>query len=121
MFKFLAKFIFSFFSNALSLIAILYFIDGVEILGGAEEFLKVVIFLTLANIFLRPIFRAALSPIILLTFGLGAIVVNVLTLYLVDFFSESIHISGLKPLFYATLIIVGVNTLISFSAHKIYK
>ncbi len=73
------------------------------------------------NIFIKPILKFILSPVIVLTFGLGVVLVNALTLYFLDFFMANIAVSGLKPLFYATLIISLINLLIGFSAKRIYK
>jgi len=52
---------------------------------------------------------------------LGIILVNALTLYLLDFLSEGVNIEGLTALLYATLIIGLINIAISFSAKNLYK
>jgi putative membrane protein len=121
MLKFFSRLIFSFFSNFVALLAAGYFVKGFEITPDLINFSLVAGVFTLINVFIRPILKLILSPVIVLTFGLGVILVNALTLYLLDFFLADIAISGLKPLFYATLIISLINILIGFSAKRVYK
>ncbi len=119
--KFISHIIFSFFSNSAALLAAGYFVKGFEISPGLPNFFIVASIFTLMNIFIRPILKLILSPIIILTFGLGIFLVNVLTLYLLDFFSANITITGLNSLLYSTLIITLINILINFSAKGTYK
>ncbi len=121
MLKFFSRLIFSFFSNFVALLAASYFIKGFEITSDPINFSLVAGVFTLINIFIKPILKFILSPVIVLTFGLGVVLVNALTLYFLDFFMANIAVSGLKPLFYATLIISLINLLIGFSAKRIYK
>jgi putative membrane protein len=121
MLKFFSRLIFSFFSNFVALLTAGYFVKGFEITPDLINFSLVAGVFTLINVFIRPILKFILSPVIVLTFGLGVILVNALTLYLLDFFLADIVISGLKPLFYATLIISLINILIGFSAKRVYK
>lgn len=119
--KFIGRLVFHFFSNLVAFLAAVYFIQGIEIAPNAFSFFLVAGVFTLINIFIRPILKLILSPIIILTLGLGIFLVNALMLYLLDIFLTDIAITGLKPLFYATLIISAINILMSFSAKRIYK
>lgn len=119
--KFIAKITFSFFSNLIALWIAVNFVKGFEIVFDFRNFALVAAIFTLINIFVRPILKFVLSPIIILTFGLGIILVNALMLYLLDILLINITIEGLEPLIYATLIISAVNILINFSAKKLYK
>ena len=119
--KFLAKLIFFLFSNLMALLLVDYFVEGVNIIPGFINFLTAAAILTLINIFIRPLIKLVLTPIIILTLGLGIILVNALTLYILDFFSNEITIIGITALIYATLIVSAVNILINFSAKRIYK
>lgn len=118
---FLARLIFYFFSNLIALFAVVYFIKGFEVSPGFNNFLLVAAVLTLINVFFRPILKLILTPVIVLTFGLGIFLVNALMLYLLDKLLINITITGIVPLIYATLIISLVNLIINFSAKKIYK
>lgn len=119
--KLIAKLIFFFFSNLVALLAVDYFIAGFEIAPGLISYLTSAAILTLINVFIRPVIKLVLTPIIFLTLGLGIILVNALTLYLLDFFSHQITIIGITALVYATLIVSVINIVINFSAKRLYK
>jgi|SRR3989344_2518307 len=121
MIKFLARLIFSFFSNLIALFIVDYFITGFQVGGDSLSFLIIAAILTLLNAFVRPILRLILTPIIILTFGLGIIAVNALIIYLLDILMVNITITGLVPLVYGTLVISLINMAINFSAKKVYK
>ena len=121
MVKFISRLIFHFFTNFIALLATTYFIKEFEVVPDLASFSLVAGVFTLINVFIRPILKLILSPVIILTFGLGIILVNALTLYLLDIILTDITITGLSALIYATLIISLINILISFSAKKIYK
>lgn len=117
--KLISRLLISFISNLIALLAAVYFVKGFEIAPEIESFLLVTAVFTLINVFIRPIIKMILSPIVLLTFGLGIILVNALTIYLLDIFLTEVSIEGLISLFYATLIISAVNIVIHFAAKRI--
>jgi len=117
--RFVSKIILSFFSNVIALWAAGYFIPEFEITSDLRSFLIVAAVFTVLNVFLRPILKLIMSPIIILTLGLGVILVNAFVLYLLDFILVEITINGLLALLYATLIIAFVNVLIHFSAKNL--
>ncbi len=121
MIKFISRLIFSFFSNLIALLVAVYFIEGFKVSFDFVSFMMVAGVFTLLNIFIRPIFKFVLSPIIILTFGLGIILVNALMLYFLDILLINITITGITPLIYATIIISLINILINFSAKRLYK
>lgn len=81
------------------------------------ELLIAAFVLTVINLFVRPIIKLVLSPLILLTLGLASILVNLATLYLLDYLLSSVTITGLIPLILATLVLGVIN----FVAHIITK
>lgn len=105
-------------ANGAALYASQYFIDGFSVTPSVEAYLKIAAILTVVHLIIRPILRLILSPVIFITLGLGAIVLNAVLLYVVDYFMADLSISGLFPLVYATLIIGIVNYLITVSARK---
>lgn len=119
--KFFAKIFFYFFSNLTALLLVDYFVEGFNIVPGFINFLTAAAILTLINIFIKPFIKLILTPFIILTLGLGIVLVNALTLYILDFFSNEIIIIGIPALIYATLIVSAVNIAINFSAKRIYK
>jgi len=117
--KFISRLILSFVSNAVALWLAGYFVVGFEISHNPKSFLAVAAVFTALNVFLRPILKLIMSPIIILTLGLGIILVNAFVLYLLDFIMVDISISGLLALLYATLIISAFNLVIHFSAKNL--
>ena len=119
MIRFFFKIIVLFVSNLAALAAIAYFIEGFKIVPNAFEFLTVAAIFTLINFFIRPIIKLIFSPIIIITLGLGIVLVNAATLYILDFFSGGVSIEGLISLFYASLAITVIHFLVHFITKKI--
>jgi putative membrane protein len=73
--------------------------------------------LTALNFFLKPILKLLFGPIILLTLGFGALIVNMIILYILDILSGQITILGnyFVTLFLASLIVGVVNIVIHWS------
>lgn len=115
------KFIFHIFSNAVALFAAAYFVSGFQLNMSSYWVLVVTaLILTLINTFIKPFFSFFLGPLVLLTFGLFSIVINMGTLYVLDLLSENLTITGTLPLLYGTLIVSIVNTLLEFFGSGIY-
>lgn len=119
--RFLGKFIFYVFSNAIAILAAAYLIAGFEFSGDFKALLIAAVILTLINAFLKPILKLFFGPLILITFGLFIIVINAISLYLLDFWSKSLTIEGFKSLLFATLIVSAVNILINLGAKSLQK
>lgn len=68
--------------------------------------------LSLINLFVRPIIRLVLSPIIFITFGIASILVNAATLWLLDYLLTTVTISGLGPLFWGTIVVSAINVAV---------
>jgi putative membrane protein len=66
-------------------------VPGVTVTGGVGGLVGVAAVLGLANALIRPIIRLLTLPIILVTFGLFAIVINVGMLYLADVVTGDLH------------------------------
>ena len=125
MIKLVARIIVIFVINIVGLALAAYFVKGFSITQDPLTYLKVGAIFTVLNLFVRPILKLLLSPLVLITFGLGILVVNALVLYLlyrVYPIGISIDMSaGLYPLVYATLIISAVHFIIGFVAKKAYS
>ncbi|MFA7201434.1 MAG: phage holin family protein [Candidatus Paceibacterota bacterium] len=116
---FLTRIIILFICNAIALFAAVYFVNGFSIAPGWESYAKVALILTIINIFIRPLLKAILSPLIFITLGIGVLVVNAVILYAVDSFSPELTVAGLYPLVYATLLISVVNAILSVISKKV--
>ncbi|HDY73302.1 MAG TPA: hypothetical protein ENH86_01900 [Candidatus Jorgensenbacteria bacterium] len=107
---------FSIISNAVAFLATDYLLAGFVFEGTFLDLLGVAFIFTLIHVFVRPVLKLLLGPLIVLTFGLFIIVINALTLYFLDIVSTALTIQGYLPLLIATLIIGIVNTTIHLSA-----
>jgi len=118
--KTLARFVFGLFSNALALWLAAYVVSGFFLEQTVTTYIEVTVVFTLLNLFIRPFLKLLLSPLIIITLGLGVVVVNALMLYILDWALSSVTIAGLVPLVYATLIIGAVNLVLHASAKHLY-
>ncbi|MEK7146849.1 MAG: phage holin family protein [Patescibacteria group bacterium] len=119
--KFFGRLVFSVFSNALAIMAASYVVADFIFDGDFIDLLIAAGILMVINTFARPVMKLVFGPIIVLTLGLFILVINGLVIVLLDFFSPSITINGLMPLFLATFIIGAVNFLINSSARFLFK
>lgn len=119
--KFLARLILAFIANAVAFWATSYFVPGFEISYELTNFLIVSGLFTIINLYIKPIVKMILSPLIILSFGLFTLVINAALLWGLDLVSKNLTISGLMPLIYATVIISLVNLVVHFSAKIVYK
>jgi putative membrane protein len=104
--------------NALVLIVAANYIPGFYLNPSLKLVFGAALLLTIINIFVRPILKLILSPVIFLTLGLGMILVNGLVIYLLDILSPNIRIEGLVPLIYVTLIFTVVNFIFHLATKK---
>ena len=116
--KLIKRIIILFVSNLIALLAADYFIDGLEIIKNPEQIIAVTAIFTALNIFIKPILKIILSPIIIITLGLGILLVNAVILKTLDLLSNDVIINEIESLFYATLIISGVNIIIAVFNRK---
>ena len=123
MMRFINHLILFFVSSLVGLLIASHFIAGFSVSNDLKALFIVSAALTLINVFVRPLLKLILSPVIILTLGLGIIIVNAIVLGLLTFLSPTgyVAISGLKALLFATLIVSFVNTVINFSAKSLFK
>ncbi len=108
----IVKTIFVVAGNALGLYVAAKYIPGFHMSLNLNDLLIAALTLSAINIFIRPIIKLVLSPIILITLGVASILVNMATLYLLDRFLTSVTITDIGSLVLATFVIGAVNLLI---------
>lgn len=107
--------------NALGLLAAATFIPGFHLTADFRELLILAAIFTALYFVLRPIVKMILGPFLILTLGLGLIVVNAIMLYLLDFIakkfmiSQNLSISGVVPLLEASLLLSVLNFLLHYA------
>lgn len=107
--KLAAKFIIAIIANAAGLLAAGYFVQGFKIDVNMQSLALLAIVLTILNFFLKPFLKLLLGPVIILTFGLGLILVNMTVLYILDILSQNLAIENISALVYSSIIIGLVN------------
>jgi putative membrane protein len=86
-------------------------IPGIDVDGGFGTLLWIALLFTLVNLFLKPIAQLISLPLIVLTLGLFALVVNTAMLAVTAWLSSSLSIDGFWAAFWAALIISIVLTI----------
>jgi putative membrane protein len=105
--------------NAAALWVATEIVPGVRYDGGVVPFLAVAFVFGVINATLRPLTKILTFPLILITFGLFALVVNGLMLWLTSTLSESLgwgfHVDGFWPAFFGALVVSIVSALLSLA------
>ncbi|HUX35762.1 MAG TPA: phage holin family protein [Candidatus Paceibacterota bacterium] len=104
-----AKFIIAIVANAAGLLAAGYFVQGFNMDVNAQSLVLLALILTILNFFLKPFLKLLLGPVIILTLGLGLILVNMTVLYILDMLSQNLTIENISALVYSSIIIGLVN------------
>jgi putative membrane protein len=102
--------------NAAALWVATRIVTGVTYSGALLPFLGVALVFGIVNAFIRPLLKFVTFPLIIVTFGIFALVVNGLMLWLTSSLSATLglgfHVSGFKAAFWGALIVSIVSTLL---------
>lgn len=107
--KWLAKIIVAIIANALGLWVANAYIPGFVIAGGLQELLVLSFVLAVLNFLLKPILKLIFGPVIVLTLGVGLIIVNAIVLYILDVLSKNLTIETIPALIYGTILLGIIN------------
>ena len=92
-------------------------VPGVTFSGGWLPFLGVACVFGIVNAFIRPVAKFLTFPLIILTLGIFALVVNGLMLLLTSSLSTALglgfHVSGFWAAFWGALVVSLVSTILS--------
>jgi putative membrane protein len=103
--------------NAAALWVATQIVPGVTYTGGSVPFFGVALVFGVINAFIRPVAKLLTFPIIILTLGLFALVVNGLMLWLTSALSGALdlgfHVRGFWSAFFGALVVSIVSTLLS--------
>ena len=103
--------------NAAALWVATRIVPGVTFDGGLLPFLAVALVFGVINSTLRPLTKILTFPLILVTLGLFALVVNGLMLWLTSSLSSALglgfHVAGFWPAFLGALVVSFVSTILS--------
>lgn len=113
------RFLIRFLTNAAALWVATRIVPGVTYEGGWLPFMGVSLVFAAINATLRPLIKLLTCPLILLTLGLFALVVNGLMLWLTSSVSQSLgfgfHVSGFWAAFFGGLVVSIVSTIVSMA------
>jgi len=107
------RFIVRILGNSLALYVAYLFVPGFLFTGGIKEYAIAGVVLGLLNMLVRPVLKLIAMPIIILTLGLFALVINALILWAVDYIFDFVAFSDLYALAWTTLVVVIVNVIVS--------
>lgn len=103
--------------NAAALWVATRLVSGVTYDGGVLPFLGVAMIFGVVNAFIRPVAKILTFPLIIVTLGIFALVVNGLMLWLTSSLSAAFglgfHVSGFWPAFWGALVVSIVSTVLS--------
>ena len=103
--------------TAVSLWVATQIVPGVSYEGGWLPFVVVALMFGLINATIRPLTKLLTCPLILLTLGLFALVVNGLMLWLTSSIAGALgigfHVAGFWAAFFGALVVSIVSTLLS--------
>jgi putative membrane protein len=103
--------------NASALWVATRLVSGVTYSGGWMRFLAVALVFGIVNAFIRPVAKVLTFPLIIVTLGLFALVVNGLMLWLTSSIAGRLdlgfHVSGFRAAFLGALVVSIVSTVLS--------
>ena len=104
--------------NAAALWVATRIVTGVTYSGAVLPFLAVALVFGIVNAFIRPILKFLTFPFFIVTFGIFALVLNGLMLWLTSALSGSLglgfHVSGFGAAFWGALVVSIVSMLLGF-------
>ena len=105
--------------NAAALWVATRLVSGVSYDGGVLPFLGVALIFGIINATLRPLTKILTFPLIIVTLGIFALVVNGLMLWLTSALSSALglgfHVDGFWPAFFGALVVSVVSLILSFA------
>jgi len=103
--------------NAAALWVATQIVPGVSFSGGALPLLGVALVFGVVNALIRPVAKILTFPLIILTLGIFALVINGLMLWLTSSLSSALdlgfHVSGFWAAFWGALVVSLVSTILS--------
>ena len=115
----LAKVALTILGNAFALWLANLFIPGFVVHATVSQLLLIALALAFLNWFLKPLLTLVFGPIIILTLGIGILIVNAVILLLlpilvdhIDFLRQSINIQNIPALILATVLVSAVNLVV---------
>ncbi|MBM3256451.1 MAG: phage holin family protein [Candidatus Moranbacteria bacterium] len=104
--------------NALAILIAAYLVPGIVFDGSVWKLLLAGLALGIANSWVKPFLNLISLPLIIITFGLFTVVVNMAVLSFVALFIPELSIQGLASAFWGVLVISLTNYALGFLLEK---
>ena len=99
--------------NAAALWVAARFVPGIDLTADIWQILLIALVFGLINTFLKPILKILSLPVILLTLGLFAIIVNVILLAITAGLMDGLTIDGFLPALLGSIVISIVSAILN--------
>jgi putative membrane protein len=114
----ITRFLLHIIANSLAILAAEWLVPGVIFEYNFVNLMKVAVALAIANAFIKPALKLLSGPLILLTLGLFTVIVNLVIIWLVDYFLPEITIGGFNAYFWTMIIISAFNFVVSIASKE---
>lgn len=91
---------------------------GIPLAYQWQVFVLLGLILALLNYFLRPLLGLITLPLQILSLGVLSLIISMAMIWLLDLFFAEFTITGIIALFWATLIIWGINLIVGYATPK---
>ena len=108
------KVIFAVLINALALWIAHNYVLGFDVRGGIQVYAVAGLVLGLLNLIVKPILKVIAFPLMLISLGLFALVINGLLLWFMTSIVPSVVIDGFMPLVWGTGIVTAGNIILNW-------
>ena len=99
--------------NAAALWVAARFVPGIDLTADVWQILLIALVFGLINTFLKPILKVLSLPVIILTLGLFAIIVNVILLAITAGLMDGLTIDGFLPALLGSIVISIVSAILN--------
>ena len=100
--------------NAAALWVAAQLVDGIDLEGSVGGILLVALVFGLVNAFLRPVLRLLSLPVMILTLGLFALVINALLLWLTGALLDQLTVDGFIPALLGSIVVSIVSAVLGW-------
>lgn len=111
-------------ANSMGILIAGYFVPGIifnfkgNLIDDLTNLVITGLALAIANAIIKPILKFITGPLIVLTMGLFLIIINIIILWLVDWFMPELTIVGVQAYFWGVIIISIINAIVTGVSKK---
>lgn len=114
----MSRFIIQVVINALAILIAAYLVPGIVFEGSIWKLLLAGLVLGIANVWIKPLLKLISLPLIVVTFGLFTIVINVAILSFIAYLVPELAIQGWTSALWGVLVIGLTNYALGFLLEK---